>query len=153
MADATYETRYCAFIDILGFSELIEKLDRGETPFASLQALLEKIHNPPPTNAGEMERSDFRAQSISDAVALSGADNILGISAIWSADRSRGRKAAANFTSYALQAHSPSTTAVILIWSGPWFSHGVLAEITSAFGQYQSSQWMQMRDRSAENDP
>ena len=83
MADANYETRYCAFVDILGFSELIDKLDRGETPFRSLQALLEKIHNPPPTNAGGMEKSDFRAQSISDAVALSGADNILGVAAIF----------------------------------------------------------------------
>jgi hypothetical protein len=71
-ASQQYEPRYCAFVDILGFGELIEKLGRGQTPFASLQELLEKIHNPLPTNASALQQSDFRAQSISDAVALSG---------------------------------------------------------------------------------
>jgi hypothetical protein len=77
-----YEQRYCAFVDILGFRELIEKLDQGQIPFESLQLLLTKIHNPPETNAGVIAKADFRAQSISDAVALSGADNLVGMSAI-----------------------------------------------------------------------
>jgi hypothetical protein len=47
-----------------------------------LRELLSKIHNPPPTNAGALARSDFRAQSISDAVALSAAANAAGLGAI-----------------------------------------------------------------------
>jgi hypothetical protein len=77
-----YDTRYCAFVDILGFSELIDKLDRNETSPDVLQSLLTKVHNPPETNAGSMEKADFRAQSISDAVALSGAVNLVGLAAI-----------------------------------------------------------------------
>jgi hypothetical protein len=77
-----YEDRYCAYVDILGFGELVEKLDQGQTPFEALQELLKKIHNPPPSNASGFERADFRAQSISDAVALSGADNIVGLSSV-----------------------------------------------------------------------
>jgi hypothetical protein len=77
-----YETRYCAFIDILGFQELIEKLGEGATPLDALRELLSKIHNPPQTNAAALPRSDFRAQSISDAVALSAATNAGGLGAI-----------------------------------------------------------------------
>jgi hypothetical protein len=77
-----YELRYCALVDILGFGELIEKLDQGLTPFASLQSLLKTIHNPPETTASKTAQADFRAQSISDAVALSGAANNLGLGAI-----------------------------------------------------------------------
>jgi hypothetical protein len=82
VAEPTCEERYCAFVDILGFGELIDQLDHGLTSFRSLQELLTKVHNPPPTNASAIERSDFRVQSISDAVALSGAPNVVGIAAI-----------------------------------------------------------------------
>jgi hypothetical protein len=61
---------------------LIDKLNQGLTSFQSLQELLTKVHNPPPTNASTHEESDFRAQSISDAVALSAAINAAGIGAI-----------------------------------------------------------------------
>ena len=80
--EAEYEERYCAFIDILGFGELIGKLQSGGTPLHILRELLSKIHNSPPTNAGALARSDFRAQSISDAVALSAASNAAGLGAI-----------------------------------------------------------------------
>jgi hypothetical protein len=65
-----YEERYCAFVDILGFSQLVEGLRDGSTSFTSLRELLTKLrksrHVPDP-----FPDSDFRAQSISDAVALS----------------------------------------------------------------------------------
>jgi hypothetical protein len=82
MQDPTYERRYCAFVDILGFKELIDKLDDGAIPLLSLRDLLSKVHNPPPTNAAALPTSDFRAQSISDAVALSAAPNPAGLGAI-----------------------------------------------------------------------
>jgi hypothetical protein len=77
-----YEERYCAYIDILGFREMVNRLEHGTTPLEALRDLLEKIHNPPETNAGGLVQSDFRAQSISDAVALSAARNIAGLGAI-----------------------------------------------------------------------
>jgi hypothetical protein len=82
MADPAYEERYCAFVDILGFGRLIKQLDQGNTPFQALQQLLTKVHNPPQTNAGASQEADFRAQSISDAVALSAATNVRGIDAV-----------------------------------------------------------------------
>jgi hypothetical protein len=82
LAEPAYEQRYCAFVDILGFGELIDRLNQGQTSFRSLQELLTKVHNPPPTTASTHEESDFRAQSISDAVALSAAINTAGIGAI-----------------------------------------------------------------------
>src|SRR5262245_26569023 len=78
----TYEQRYCAFIDILGFSELIQTLDTGAVALEHLRVLLSKVHNPPATNAASMPDAEFRAQSISDAVALSGATNARGLGAI-----------------------------------------------------------------------
>jgi hypothetical protein len=78
----TYEMRYCAFVDILGFKELVEKLDPGDASTEALRSLLTKVHNPPETNAGSMEKAEFRAQSISDAVAMSGAANVVGLAAI-----------------------------------------------------------------------
>jgi hypothetical protein len=82
MTYPTYEERYCAFIDILGFGELIEQLDNGAIALQALRDLLSKVHNPPPANASMLARSDFRAQSISDAVALSAAPNPPGLGAI-----------------------------------------------------------------------
>jgi hypothetical protein len=78
-----YDARYCAYIDILGFGELIDKLDRGETPYDFLKDLLAQVQHPPETIAGSSKDADFRAQSISDAVALSAADNMQGLGAIF----------------------------------------------------------------------
>ena len=82
MPEPEYGQRYCAFIDILGFSALIEKLDVGSTPLDALRDLLSKVHNPPPTRGASSPRADFRAQSISDAVALSAAVIPAGLGAI-----------------------------------------------------------------------
>lgn len=82
MPEQGYEERYCAFIDILGFRELIGRLRQGDTPLHALCQLLAKVHAPPATNAGALPQADFRAQSISDAVALSAATNAAGLGAI-----------------------------------------------------------------------
>jgi hypothetical protein len=82
MADQRYEERYCAFIDILGFRGLIDRLNEGATPLQALRELLSKVHNPPQANVSALPRSDFRAQSISDAVAFSAACNAAGLGAV-----------------------------------------------------------------------
>lgn len=82
MPQPSYEQRYCAFIDILGFPELIDKLTHGLISFQSLQELLTRVLNPPPATAGTDESADFRAQSISNAVAISAAVNVKGIASI-----------------------------------------------------------------------
>jgi hypothetical protein len=64
-----YVERYCAFIDILGFRGLIGNI-RSDNQFIALREVLRKIHAPvdlPTVNW----HTDFRAQSISDAVAIS----------------------------------------------------------------------------------
>ena len=65
-----YIDRYCAFIDILGFRELVRSLANEGSRFEKLRTLLSKIHSPanPATKSWDI---GFRAQSISDAVAIS----------------------------------------------------------------------------------
>jgi hypothetical protein len=65
-----YIDRYCAFIDILGFRGLVRNLDTDSSRFETLRVLLSKIHAPP-NPATKAWHIDFRAQSISDAVAIS----------------------------------------------------------------------------------
>ena len=43
MAEPEYDERYCAFIDILGFGELISKLQYGDTPLHALRDLLSRF--------------------------------------------------------------------------------------------------------------
>jgi hypothetical protein len=80
VVDPTYQERYCAFVDILGFRELIDSLDQGSMNFGRLRALLQKVQDPyrgpPDAPFGD---SDFRAQCISDAVALSANPNPNGL--------------------------------------------------------------------------
>lgn len=76
-----YEVRYCAFVDILGFSELVRRLEQGTISFTSLQDLLRIVHAPPSEyQADVFKASDLRAQSISDAVCLSAACSESGLS-------------------------------------------------------------------------
>jgi hypothetical protein len=63
--DALYVERYCAFIDILGFREMIVQLDQGGATAASVIELMQTIRAPVDTSA------DIRVESISDAVAIS----------------------------------------------------------------------------------
>jgi hypothetical protein len=78
-ADPKYEKRYCAYVDIIGFRELIEKLRHGKRTAEKIKGLLEKIHKPHDPMFAGMHGTDFRAQSISDAVALSTKPNAYGL--------------------------------------------------------------------------
>ena len=73
-----YIDRYCAFIDILGFRDLVRRLGGDNSQFETLRTLLAKIHSPvnPATKGWHI---DFRAQSISDAVAISTIANDTGL--------------------------------------------------------------------------
>jgi hypothetical protein len=64
-----YEDRFCAFIDILGFRTLVKGLHNASDA-AMLRDVMRKIHAPAngPTMSWDV---DFRAQSISDAIAIS----------------------------------------------------------------------------------
>jgi hypothetical protein len=65
-----YQDRYCAFVDILGFRQLIDHLSAVSAQFGSLRSLLARVHGAKSGNPNALG-SDFRAQSISDAVAIS----------------------------------------------------------------------------------
>jgi hypothetical protein len=68
-----YEERYVAYIDILGFRSLIDQLDSGRMSPSHLRDVLKMVHEHPSFRVNWAESSDFRARSISDAVALSAA--------------------------------------------------------------------------------
>lgn len=71
MTEPAYEERYCAFVDILGFRELIQRLREGRTDHHRLKRVLSQMHDPVEGKREEFASSDFRALSISDAVVLS----------------------------------------------------------------------------------
>lgn len=74
-----YEERYCAFVDILGFRQLIDRLDRNQIKFQLVRKLLKTIQGPSQDRPYLFDRADFRAQSISDAIALSAKPKIEGL--------------------------------------------------------------------------
>jgi hypothetical protein len=75
-----YEERYCAFVDILGFGELIKRLRSGAVGFEAIRRILERIHTPFQDSFGQsFPGSDFKSQSISDAVAVSAAPDRQGL--------------------------------------------------------------------------
>jgi hypothetical protein len=71
MPETQYEERYCAFVDILGFSDLIGEIRNGKARFETVRDLLEKIHKPRTFELVGQGDADFQAQSISDAIAIS----------------------------------------------------------------------------------
>jgi hypothetical protein len=73
-----YEERYCAFVDILGFSELIGRLAKGSMTFQELRQLLDTIHSPVFVTH-PIKDSDIRTQSISDALRISAKCNERGL--------------------------------------------------------------------------
>src|SRR4051794_25790760 len=75
-----YEERFCAYVDILGFRELIVGVRRGDVPFNRVKQALRAVHKPVAANLDGYEDSDFRAQSISDAVVISTAPSSDGLS-------------------------------------------------------------------------
>jgi hypothetical protein len=83
----TYEQRYCAYIDILGFADLMAELRGGKVPYEAIRDVLKRMHNPYDPKIIDVEHCDFRAQSISDAVALSTQCSIPGLSMLFAAIR------------------------------------------------------------------
>jgi hypothetical protein len=77
--DPTYEERYCAFVDVLGFTELLKEFGHPDR-YTRLRDILAAIHNPRPSPFVErFEGSDLRAQSISDAVCISASASAPGL--------------------------------------------------------------------------
>jgi hypothetical protein len=68
---ARYEIRYCAYVDILGFSQLIADIPSNAELFRIVRMLLEIVQRPPEPDLSTYERAELRGQSISDAVCLS----------------------------------------------------------------------------------
>lgn len=68
-----YEQRYCAYIDILGFTGLVGEIETDPDKFSEIQSILRKVHEPERValSLPSEQRIDFRVQSISDAVAIS----------------------------------------------------------------------------------
>lgn len=79
-----YRDRYCAFADILGFRQLIEQLRGSATSFETLHSLLVRVHGAHSGTAMASDGTDFRAQSISDAVAISANVSPSGLNQIFS---------------------------------------------------------------------
>ena len=78
-----YSVRYCAFVDILGFTGVIADLKHGIINHRQLRDILARVHRPsiPPFK----ERSgDLRTQSISDAVCISATATKEGLASILS---------------------------------------------------------------------
>jgi len=76
----SYTVRYCAFIDVLGFRELIYQLSRGALSAEMLRDLLRIVHESPRSeHVASFPGSDLRSQSISDAVCLSAASSPYGL--------------------------------------------------------------------------
>jgi hypothetical protein len=67
-----YSCRYFAFVDILGFSNLIRQSQKNTVGVGDIHQLLKMVHKPVgPRYRGKTALSGLRAQSISDAVAIS----------------------------------------------------------------------------------
>jgi hypothetical protein len=81
----SYHDRYCAFVDILGFRQLIERLNKDVNQFDALRNLLARVHGTGSGPSSVVSNADFRAQSISDAVAISTAPTQNGLADIFRA--------------------------------------------------------------------
>lgn len=75
-----YEQRYCAFLDILGFTNLIGEVGKGDIGFEVVRDLLRNIHEP--SKYDTAGTADFRAITISDAIALSSSFSANGLAVI-----------------------------------------------------------------------
>jgi hypothetical protein len=78
-----YQKRYCCFVDILGFRQLIEELRDGRSQFEDLRSLLRKVHSPLYKSPVIWGQIDLRVQSISDAVAISATCNEHGFAQVF----------------------------------------------------------------------
>jgi hypothetical protein len=74
-----YPVRYVAFIDILGFRNIISRLDKDEFLLDEVCKLLSEVHRPREELNDLFKKSEFRSATISDAVALSAAPTPAGL--------------------------------------------------------------------------
>lgn len=68
-----YETRYCAYVDILAFRSLIHDLDAGKITEDDMEELFYRLQTAHMIGASAADDVDLKVQSISDAVLLSSA--------------------------------------------------------------------------------
>jgi hypothetical protein len=88
LANETYQDRYCAFVDVLGFKELISDLDKGRIRFEQIREVLRFAHEPhrDPFSPGfGFHGADIRHQSISDAVCISALPSAAGLMHVFNA--------------------------------------------------------------------
>lgn len=70
VAEEAYEDRLCAFVDILGFKQLVGAIPHAIS-FQSVRDILRAAHSIPADHYTSNESIDFRSVSISDAIVLS----------------------------------------------------------------------------------
>jgi hypothetical protein len=89
MSDPSYAARYCAFVDILGFKELVDAVERDNLPFTDLRDALRTVRTAG-HDRGYMPKLDFadadlRYQNMSDSICLSSSNNDAGLlQLLWS---------------------------------------------------------------------
>jgi hypothetical protein len=71
-------THYCAFVDILGFRQLMSDLSGGRLSTDDIEQIMARMQMPD-ISRPDHKPSDVRVQSISDAVVLSSALNATGL--------------------------------------------------------------------------
>jgi hypothetical protein len=83
MSNPTYEERYCAFVDILGFKGLVSAVEHGTLSFTDLRDLLGLVRSTGEARGYSPQigfhAADLRYQSISDAICLSSANRAAGL--------------------------------------------------------------------------
>jgi hypothetical protein len=79
MSTELYPDRFCAFVDILGFRNLIARLTNSDPEVQSLRDILLRVHNPRVREFKDLHHVGYRTQSISDAVAVSVIPTIAGL--------------------------------------------------------------------------
>lgn len=67
----TYEMRYCAFVDILAFKNLIADLDKGKVDVRTMQHIFFTVQTRPFLRASREKPVDLKVQTISDAICVS----------------------------------------------------------------------------------
>lgn len=85
MANDQYPEKFCAFIDILAFRQLVARLSSDRRSVAALRDILLQVHNPVVQGVIDPNALDYWTQSISDAVAISVVPTPLGLLTVFNA--------------------------------------------------------------------
>jgi hypothetical protein len=73
-----YEMRYCAYVDVLGFRNLIRELDAGKLDETAMTDLFYSMQEAPFEVPRHAQEADLKRQSISDAICISTTPTIHG---------------------------------------------------------------------------